>query len=88
MPNPLDLPGSSRRARVALIASAALLVATTTVGLSLRVWHSYLDLHVYRTGARVFLDGDFLYGVMPPVDGVYLPFTYPRWRRCCSPRSR
>ena len=77
MPNPLDSPVSSRRARIALLASVALLAVTTTVGLALRVWHSYLDLHVYRTGARVFLDGDFLYGVMPPVDGVYLPFTYP-----------
>ena len=77
MPNPLDSPVSSRRARIALLASVALLAVTTTVGLTLRVWHSYLDLHVYRTGARVFLDGDFLYGVMPPVDGVYLPFTYP-----------
>jgi len=77
VPNPLDSPVSSRRARIALLASVALLAVTTTVGLTLRVWHSYLDLHVYRTGARVFLDGDFLYGVMPPVDGVYLPFTYP-----------
>lgn len=77
MSNPLVVTGSSRRARILLIAAIVLLAVTTAAGVLLNVWHGYLDLHVYRTGARVLLDGDPLYGRMPSVDGTHLPFTYP-----------
>ncbi|WP_084637958.1 glycosyltransferase 87 family protein [Gordonia shandongensis] len=70
-------PGSSRARRL-LIAAIVLLAVTTTAGLLLNVWHGFLDLHVYRMGARVWLDGDALYGRrLPSVDGTHLPFTYP-----------
>ncbi len=37
-----------------------------------------IDLLVYRMGARVLLDGEDIYGQMPPVtDDFTLPFTYP-----------
>ncbi|WP_341264515.1 glycosyltransferase 87 family protein [Gordonia hydrophobica] len=68
---------SSRRARLLLLAATVLLAVTTTAGVLLHIWHGYLDLHVYRTGARVLLDGHPLYGAMPAVDGTHLPFTYP-----------
>ena len=77
MSNPFAVTGSSPRARILLIAACALLAITTTAGILLHIWHGYLDLHVYRTGARVLLDGDPLYGRMPVVDGSHLPFTYP-----------
>ncbi|GEE04027.1 membrane protein [Gordonia spumicola] len=66
----------SPRARVA--AAATLLAATTALGLTFRVWHGYLDLMVYRLGAQTFLDGNDVYGPLPPLDGgIHLPFTYP-----------
>ncbi|NLE78604.1 MAG: DUF2029 domain-containing protein [Rhodococcus sp.] len=38
----------------------------------------FIDLLVYRLGATVLLDGDDIYGTLPPVvEGVWLPFTYP-----------
>ncbi|ALG85617.1 glycosyltransferase 87 family protein [Gordonia phthalatica] len=77
MSNPPVVTGSSRRARILLLAAIVLLTVTTTAGVLMNVWHSYLDLHVYRTGARVLLDGHPLYGPMPSVDGTHLPFTYP-----------
>src|SRR5690606_23930020 len=40
-------------------------------------WDGYIDLQVYRNGARVWLDGGDLYGPMPKVFGIGLPFTYP-----------
>lgn len=40
--------------------------------------HDFIDLLVYRMGARVLLDGDDIYGALPPVVGDFgLPFTYP-----------
>jgi alpha-1,2-mannosyltransferase len=37
-----------------------------------------IDLDVYRTGSRAWLDGRFLYGRLPrTMSGVKLPFTYP-----------
>src|SRR6266545_2595030 len=37
-----------------------------------------LDLDVYRVGAQVWMNGDDLYGVLPPTTkGLVLPFTYP-----------
>ncbi|WP_083873908.1 glycosyltransferase 87 family protein [Nocardia paucivorans] len=40
-------------------------------------WDGYIDLQVYRNGARAWLDGDELYGPLPPAGGIDLPFTYP-----------
>ncbi|WP_249358143.1 glycosyltransferase 87 family protein [Nocardia cyriacigeorgica] len=40
-------------------------------------WDGYIDLQVYRNGARVWLDDGDLYGPMPKVFGIGLPFTYP-----------
>ncbi|MBO0854902.1 MAG: DUF2029 domain-containing protein [Nocardia sp.] len=43
----------------------------------MHVWSEYIDLLVYRTGARVWLRGGDLYGPIPRVNGMGLPFTYP-----------
>ncbi len=38
----------------------------------------HLDLDVYRIGARAWINGEDLYGVLPPTEtGMVLPFTYP-----------
>ncbi len=55
----------------------ALLAAATYLGFALSIWHDFLDLGVYRVGARQWLDGGRLYGAMPPVGDIHLPFTYP-----------
>ncbi|WP_083863219.1 glycosyltransferase 87 family protein [Nocardia exalbida] len=60
-----------------LIAAAALFAVSVLVSLLAHWWHGYIDLQVYRNGARVWLDGGDLYGPMPPVEGIGLPFTYP-----------
>ena len=61
-----------------MIWAAAFLAVTTAIGLTVRVWHGYLDLMVYRLGAQTFLDGNDVYGPLPPLDGnIHLPFTYP-----------
>ncbi|BDH57699.1 hypothetical protein MTP03_26380 [Tsukamurella sp. PLM1] len=78
MPSPLPPPPtllSTPRRRV--VAGAALLVAATVLGLALNVWHGFLDLEVYRLGARTWLDGGDLYGKLPPIGDIALPFTYP-----------
>ncbi|WP_336818913.1 glycosyltransferase 87 family protein [Gordonia sp. MMO-8] len=76
MPTPLTL--RNRSPRTLVIAAVVFLAATTAIGLTLRVWHGYLDLMVYRLGAQTFLDGDDVYGPLPPLDGnIHLPFTYP-----------
>ncbi|MGK8555073.1 glycosyltransferase 87 family protein [Nocardia gipuzkoensis] len=60
-----------------LIAAIALFAVSAAVSLIAHWWHGYIDLQVYRNGARVWLDGGELYGPMPPVEGIGLPFTYP-----------
>ncbi|WP_258557917.1 glycosyltransferase 87 family protein [Rhodococcus sp. AG1013] len=51
---------------------------STGLTVSFLVGNSYIDLLVYRMGARVLLDGDDIYGALPPVVGDFgLPFTYP-----------
>ncbi|MGB3301897.1 glycosyltransferase 87 family protein [Gordonia sp. (in: high G+C Gram-positive bacteria)] len=72
MPNPLTRPAT--RDRIFLGIAIVALIVSTLIGLR---WKSYLDLHVYRTGARLWLDGLSLYGPLPLVDGIALPFTYP-----------
>lgn len=75
MPRSLSLRAASPN--LLLIAAALLLAACTTAGLLFGVWHGYLDLMVYRLGARTWLDGGELYGPLPPIGDIYLPFTYP-----------
>ncbi len=60
-----------------LVAAIALFAVSALVSLLVHWWHGYIDLQVYRNGARVWLDGGDLYGPMPPVEGIGLPFTYP-----------
>ncbi|WP_139025927.1 glycosyltransferase 87 family protein [Gordonia neofelifaecis] len=73
MPNPLSRTTTAQRGRLFGLA-VALLAINTVIGIR---WQSYLDLHVYRMGARLWLDGESLYGPTPLVDGHALPFTYP-----------
>lgn len=70
-------PGRARRIALAvdLVVIAFFFVPT---------WHHLgaggyrIDLDVYRLGARVWLDGGNLYGVLPRTQiGAELPFTYP-----------
>ncbi|MFT3661347.1 MAG: glycosyltransferase 87 family protein [Gordonia sp. (in: high G+C Gram-positive bacteria)] len=75
MPEPRRLHGIKPGYLVA--GAAALLALTTVIGLWLGVWHGYLDLMVYRLGAQTWLDGDDLYGRLPPIGDIRLPFTYP-----------
>lgn len=60
-----------------LVAALALFAVSAAVSLLVHWWNGYIDLQVYRNGARVWLDGGELYGPMPPVFGIGLPFTYP-----------
>ncbi|MBS9374509.1 glycosyltransferase 87 family protein [Rhodococcus sp. B50] len=56
---------------IASLVSVGVLVAILTRS-------ELIDFLVYRMGARVLLDGDDIYGQMPPVtDDFALPFTYP-----------
>lgn len=71
---------ASRRAAAsprALLLAIALFVASVGLSLRLQLWHGFIDLQVYRVGAEVWLDGGALYGRMPKVLGIGLPFTYP-----------
>ncbi|MFD3595911.1 glycosyltransferase 87 family protein [Nocardia sp. NPDC058640] len=70
-PPPLD------RQRRWLAAAIGLFAVSAAIALMANWWDGYIDLQVYRTGARVWLDGGDLYGPMPPVQGMGLPFTYP-----------
>ncbi|MFD3507313.1 glycosyltransferase 87 family protein [Nocardia sp. NPDC058666] len=70
-PPPLD------RQRRWLAAAIGLFAVSAAIALIANWWDGYIDLQVYRTGARVWLDGGDLYGPMPPVQGMGLPFTYP-----------
>ncbi|WP_433196195.1 glycosyltransferase 87 family protein [Nocardia sp. CA-107356] len=67
---------SNQQTRWLLIA-LGLFIISVTVSLVVHWWNGYIDLQVYRNGARVWLDDGELYGPMPPVEGIGLPFTYP-----------
>ena len=69
--------GLTRRQLRLLTLAIALFVACAIVGAVAGIWRGYIDLQVYRAGARVWLDGGNLYGPMPKVMGLELPFTYP-----------
>ncbi|WP_227998290.1 glycosyltransferase 87 family protein [Nocardia australiensis] len=60
-----------------LMGAITLFVISAAISLLAHWWHGYIDLQVYRNGARVWLDDGELYGPMPPVMGIGLPFTYP-----------
>ncbi|MFC4124495.1 glycosyltransferase 87 family protein [Nocardia rhizosphaerae] len=74
--SPADSATDDRRRRW-LAAAIGLFVFSATAAILAHWWHGYIDLQVYRNGARVWLDGGDLYGPMPPVYGLGLPFTYP-----------
>ncbi|WP_324190226.1 glycosyltransferase 87 family protein [Nocardia cyriacigeorgica] len=67
---------SSRRMRW-LAGAIALFVIYAIIAPIVHWWDGYIDLQVYRNGARVWLDDGDLYGPMPEVFGIGLPFTYP-----------
>ncbi|WP_308014718.1 glycosyltransferase family 87 protein [Nocardia coffeae] len=66
---------TGRRRMVAI--AIALFVISAIVCMAAGLWRGYIDLQVYRNGARIWLDGGNLYGPMPKVGGLGLPFTYP-----------
>ncbi|MEC3955317.1 glycosyltransferase 87 family protein [Nocardia sp. CDC153] len=68
--------GLTTRQRQLLLLAVALFAVSAVVSY-LTKWHGYIDLRVYRNGARAWLDGKDLYGPMPAVYGIGLPFTYP-----------
>lgn len=67
---------TSRQLRLLAIA-IALFAVSAIVCAVVGIWRGYIDLQVYRNGARVWLDGGNLYGPIPKVYGLGLPFTYP-----------
>ncbi|MBU3061174.1 DUF2029 domain-containing protein [Nocardia sp. NEAU-G5] len=69
--------GPTRRQLRLLTLAIALFAVSGIVCAVAGIWRGYIDLQVYRTGARVWLDGGNLYGPMPRVMGLSLPFTYP-----------
>ncbi|GAA5098716.1 glycosyltransferase 87 family protein [Nocardia iowensis] len=73
---PARIPMSREQLRWLLIA-VGLFIASAILSLLAHWWSGYIDLQVYRNGARVWLDDGELYGPMPPVAGIGLPFTYP-----------
>ena len=70
-------PDNQDRQRRWLTIAVGLFVVSAAAALLAHWWHGFIDLQVYRNGARVWLDGGDLYGPMPPVYGLGLPFTYP-----------
>ncbi|MEV6274191.1 glycosyltransferase 87 family protein [Nocardia sp. NPDC051832] len=60
-----------------LIVAAVAFVVSVLVSLRMQWWRGYIDLLVYRNGAQAWLDGNDLYGELPQVLGIHLPFTYP-----------
>ncbi|MFF2552940.1 glycosyltransferase 87 family protein [Nocardia sp. NPDC058058] len=77
-PVPSSKDSALTQQQVRLLAIAVLLFAVSAVvSLLAHFWHGYIDLQVYRNGARAWLDDKDLYGPMPPVYGLGLPFTYP-----------
>lgn len=74
----MSTPGElSRRQGKLLALAVSLFVVSAAICYLAKFWHGYIDLQVYRNGARAWLDGKDLYGPMPPVYGLGLPFTYP-----------
>ncbi|WP_280498982.1 glycosyltransferase 87 family protein [Nocardia cyriacigeorgica] len=69
--------GLSPRQMRWLTGAIALFVIYAIIAPLVHWWDGYIDLQVYRNGARVWLDGGELYGPMPEVFGIGLPFTYP-----------
>lgn len=67
---------TGRQVRLLAIA-IALFVVSAAISYYGKIWHGYIDLQVYRNGPRVWMDGGELYGPMPQVYGIGLPFTYP-----------
>ncbi|MEV6772855.1 glycosyltransferase 87 family protein [Nocardia sp. NPDC051030] len=75
---PVSTPGGLTRRQWQLLGIAvALFAASAALGTFAHFWHGYIDLQVYRNGARAWLDGKDIYGPMPQVFGIGLPFTYP-----------
>ncbi|MFE5289388.1 glycosyltransferase 87 family protein [Nocardia sp. NPDC056611] len=75
---PVTTPaGLTRRQGELLLVAVALFAVSAFISYQAKLWHGYIDLQVYRNGARAWLDGKDLYGPMPPVYGLGLPFTYP-----------
>jgi alpha-1,2-mannosyltransferase len=73
---PSDTGPTHRQLRLLTLA-IALFAVSAIVCAAAGIWRGYIDLQVYRIGARVWLDGGNLYGQMPKVMGLGLPFTYP-----------
>ncbi|MGV9412821.1 glycosyltransferase 87 family protein [Nocardia sp. NPDC003693] len=65
------------RQQAVLLALAVAMFALSSKIANDKAWHGYIDLQVYRNGGRALLDGKDLYGQMPEVFGIGLPFTYP-----------
>lgn len=64
--------------RAGVVVAAVTVAVSLTLTVGFLVGNDYIDLLVYRTGARVLLDGNDIYGSLPPVVGDFgLPFTYP-----------
>lgn len=67
-----------RRDRWPLIGVCAAFVVATIAGLAFHTWVGFLDLEVYRAGARTILAGYPLYATDPLIAGPQgLGFTYP-----------
>ncbi|MEV0763902.1 glycosyltransferase 87 family protein [Nocardia sp. NPDC050435] len=60
-----------------LVLAGGVFAASVLISLRAQWWRGYIDLLVYRNGAQALLDGKALYGELPPVLGINLPFTYP-----------
>ncbi|GAB2528722.1 glycosyltransferase 87 family protein [Nocardia heshunensis] len=73
----MPMPGKLTAQQRKLLVLAVALFAVSAVISYVTKWHGYIDLRVYRNGARAWLDGRDLYGPMPAVYGIGLPFTYP-----------
>ncbi|MQY24665.1 glycosyltransferase 87 family protein [Nocardia aurantia] len=71
-----DDPRAARNRRLLWIA-VGLFLFSALIEIVARQWAGYIDLQVYRNGARVWLDGRDLYGPLPLSGGLGLPFTYP-----------
>lgn len=75
-------PRERRGARMALIASLIAIAVYMFIALNGRITRTiqieHIDLNVYRSAARILLDGGNLYGALPAAaPGINLPFTYP-----------
>ena len=74
----VTLAGGRRSALVVTLNLAAAAIFLVRFGHRIGLGGYRIDLDVYRTGARVLLDGGDLYGRLPRLgDGHELAFTYP-----------